>query len=55
MGKTQQTHEHMHCVRLNDEYERMLAYLVERLGMKSTQVQRHAILRLYQTEKSRDK
>lgn len=54
MAKSQ-THERMRCVRFNDEYEEMLAYLVKRLKMKSTQVQRHAVLRLYQAERAAEK
>ncbi|SEB98251.1 hypothetical protein SAMN05443244_2344 [Terriglobus roseus] len=49
------TTPHPHSFRLSDEDQEMLAYLRERLGMKSSPVLRLALRRLYQAEKKQDK
>ena len=49
------TTPHPHSFRLSDEDQEMLAYLRERLGMKSSPVLRLALRRLYQAEKKLEK
>lgn len=51
MEKTQ----YPHSIRLNDEDQGMLDYLMTRLGMKNSQIFRLALRRLYQTEKKLDR
>jgi hypothetical protein len=51
MNRTQ----HPHSIRLNEEDDGMLEYLMKRLGMKPSQVFRLALRRLYQAEKRIDK
>lgn len=41
--------------RWNEDDHKMIEYLMERLGMKSTQVLRLALRRLYQAEKKLDR
>ena len=46
--------EHPVSLRLTDEDKTMLDYLKERLGMRTAQVIRHALRKLYQAEKKQE-
>ena len=43
-----------YSIRFNEDDNRMLAFLTERLGLKVPQVLRLALRRLYQTEKKKE-
>jgi len=47
--------QHPSSIRLDKEDQRMIEYLTERLGLKSSQVFRLALRRLYQAEKKLDR
>lgn len=47
--------QHPSSIRLDKEDQRMLEYLTARLGLKSSQVFRLALRRLYQAEKKLDR